>query len=154
MRVFIPLQRHPGFRVSGILFLNTFLPVIVGATRNSLWNAWPTCASNSFFPCCTGERGRSPMRLGVIAGLAIGWFFAPDNKSTGAGLSALSPLALAFVAGYSVDLLFTAMDRLVAAFSGPAPTQPDQSGSRPSQLPKTAKSSINSLAAPPAAAAV
>ena len=92
--------------------------------------------------------------LGVIAGLAIGWFFAPDNKSTGAGLSALSPLALAFVAGYSVDLLFTAMDRLVAAFSGPAPTQPDQSGSRPSQLPKPAKSSINSLAAQPAAAAV
>jgi hypothetical protein len=91
--------------------------------------------------------------LGVIAGLAIGWFFAPD-KSTGAGLGALSPLALAFVAGYSVDLLFTAMDRLVAAFSGPAPTQPDQSGSRPSQLPKPAISSINSPAALPAAAAV
>ena len=87
--------------------------------------------------------------LGVIAGLAIGWFFAPD-KSTGARLGALSPLALAFVAGYSVDLLFTAMDRLVAAFSGPAPTQPDQSGSRPSQLPKPAITSINS----PAAAAV
>jgi hypothetical protein len=69
--------------------------------------------------------------LGVIAGLAIGWFFAPD-KSTGAGLGALSPLALAFVAGYSVDLLFTAMDRLVAAFSGPPPAQPDQSGPRPS----------------------
>ena len=28
MRVFIPLQRHPGFRVSEILFLNMFSPVL------------------------------------------------------------------------------------------------------------------------------
>jgi len=39
MRVYIPLQMHPGLRVSGILFLNMLLPVIVDATRNSLWNA-------------------------------------------------------------------------------------------------------------------
>lgn len=39
MRVFIPLQRQPGLRVSGILFLNMLLPVIVDETRNSLWNA-------------------------------------------------------------------------------------------------------------------
>jgi hypothetical protein len=94
--------------------------------------------------------------LGVIAGLAIGWFFAPD-KSTGAGLGALSPLALAFVAGYSVDLLFAAMDRLVAAFSGPPPTQPDQSGSRPSQfskLPNPTKPAISPSAVQPTATAV
>jgi hypothetical protein len=93
--------------------------------------------------------------LGVIAGLAIGWFFAPD-KSTGTGLGALSPLALAFVAGYSVDLLFTAMDRLVAAFSGP-PTQPDQSGSRPSEfskVPNPIKPAIGPPAVQPAATAV
>ena len=94
--------------------------------------------------------------LGVIAGLAIGWFFAPD-KSTGAGFGALSPLALAFVAGYSVDLLFAAMDRLVAAFSGPPPTQPDQSGSRPSQfskLPNPTKPAISPPAVQPTATAV
>jgi hypothetical protein len=85
--------------------------------------------------------------LGVIAGLAIGWFFAPD-KSTGAGLGALSPLALAFVAGYSVDLLFTAMDRLVAAFSGSPPSQPDQSGSRPSGLPKLANPTKPAISPP------
>ena len=39
MRVYIPLQMHSGLRVSGILFLNMLLPVIVDATRNSLWNA-------------------------------------------------------------------------------------------------------------------
>ena len=55
------------------------------------------------------------MWLGVLGGLAIGWFIKP----TGGGIGSLSPLALAFVAGYSVDLLFTAMDRIVGAFSGP-----------------------------------
>ena len=91
--------------------------------------------------------------LGVIAGLAIGWFFTSD-KSAGAGPGALSPLALAFVAGYSVDLLFTAMDRLVAAFSGPTPTQLDQNALITSQVQKPVKSSINLPGAQPAIAAV
>jgi hypothetical protein len=55
--------------------------------------------------------------LGVVAGLAIGWFLRPEKVEVGSATS-ISPFALAFVAGYSVDLLFTAMDRLVLAFSG------------------------------------
>ena len=53
--------------------------------------------------------------LGILGGLAIGWFFKPSSE----GVGSISPLALAFVAGYSVDLLFTAMDRIVNAFSAP-----------------------------------
>lgn len=49
------------------------------------------------------------INLGALSGLAIGWFLTPDKIS----LAALSPLALAFLAGYSVELLFTIMDRLV-----------------------------------------
>lgn len=60
--------------------------------------------------------------LGVLAGLAIGWFVAPANKAGGNVLQALSPLALAFLAGYSVELLFSAMDRLLEAFSTKAPS--------------------------------
>lgn len=55
--------------------------------------------------------------LGIVAGLAIGWFFRSD-KGQGSAVGSISALALAFVAGYSVDLLFTAMDRIVGAFSG------------------------------------
>jgi hypothetical protein len=47
--------------------------------------------------------------LGIVAGLAIGWFFKP-SATEASGINLLSPFALAFVAGYSVDLLFTAMD--------------------------------------------
>src|SRR5271165_3479029 len=35
MKDFIPLQRQPGSRVSGILFLNMLLSVIVAETRSS-----------------------------------------------------------------------------------------------------------------------
>jgi hypothetical protein len=71
--------------------------------------------------------------LGILAGLAIGWFLKPSGVEAATGIGLVSPLALAFVAGYSVDLLFTAMDRIVAAFSGPdrvpeAPRRPAAQG--------------------------
>lgn len=53
--------------------------------------------------------------LGMLCGVAIGWFLSTDTLPT--GWEAIQPLAFAFVAGYSVELIFTAMDRLVGAFS-------------------------------------
>jgi hypothetical protein len=54
--------------------------------------------------------------LGSLAGLAIGWFLKPEDVT---GFNAISPFALAFAAGYSVDLLFTLLDKIVNAFSAP-----------------------------------
>jgi hypothetical protein len=54
--------------------------------------------------------------LGMLSGVAIGWFLNEGTLPT--GWDAVQPLALAFVAGYSVELIFTAMDRLVGAFTG------------------------------------
>jgi hypothetical protein len=51
--------------------------------------------------------------LGALTGLAVVWFVKPD-----AALSV--PAAAFFLAGYSVELVFTAMDRLVAAFGAEA----------------------------------
>ncbi|EIJ41726.1 hypothetical protein BegalDRAFT_0815 [Beggiatoa alba B18LD] len=56
---------------------------------------------------------RLRIQLGALSGLAIGWFIEPDFAS----FSALSPLALAFLAGYSVELLFALMDKIIIAFS-------------------------------------
>jgi len=70
--------------------------------------------------------------LGMLAGLAIGWFLRPQEDA-GLGIvalpavggdfpiSSISAVALAFVAGYSVDLLFAALDRIVGAFGGRVP---------------------------------
>jgi hypothetical protein len=63
------------------------------------------------------------MLLGMVAGLAIGWFFKPSGTEVN-GVGLVSPFALAFVAGYSVDLLFTVMDRVVATFSKAVPMEP------------------------------
>ena len=51
--------------------------------------------------------------LGTLSGLAVTWFFDAGAES----VASLSPLALAFLAGYSVEILFAAMDRFVTAFS-------------------------------------
>ncbi len=61
--------------------------------------------------------------LGSLAGLAIGWFLQPESEGTKnslislAGVGSLTPFALSFVAGYSVELLFTVLDRFVKAFT-------------------------------------
>ena len=67
--------------------------------------------------------------LGALAGLSIAWFISPDawflNGNAGAGdatggsafVLKITPLALAFLAGYSVELLFSAMDIFIGAFS-------------------------------------
>jgi hypothetical protein len=53
--------------------------------------------------------------LGTLGGLVSAWFLIPG--STEAIPSNISPFALAFLAGYSIELVFTAMDRIIAAFT-------------------------------------
>ncbi len=55
--------------------------------------------------------------LGLLAGLAIGWFAKPNADSSEL-LGKLTPFALSFVAGYSVEVLFALLDKFVSAFSG------------------------------------
>jgi hypothetical protein len=53
--------------------------------------------------------------LGALAGFSVAWFVGGEGDATIVGN--VTPLALAFLAGYSVELLFSAMDTLVEAFS-------------------------------------
>jgi hypothetical protein len=54
--------------------------------------------------------------LGLLAGLMIGWFLKPKAGSAQFGVADLTPAAIAFLAGYSVEILFSTMDRLVSGF--------------------------------------
>jgi hypothetical protein len=57
--------------------------------------------------------------LGTFAGFVIGWFISSDTEmQNGFSPAKLSPFAIAFVAGYSVELLFTLLDKIVAVYSG------------------------------------
>ena len=61
---------------------------------------------------------RLRLYLGMIAGLTFAWLFAwvlPRGEE--AGLGAASPLAIAFLVGYSVDILFSALDRAKASIA-------------------------------------
>jgi hypothetical protein len=59
------------------------------------------------------------LSLGAMAGLIVGWLVDPDSINV-AG-SKLSPYmgawVLAFVAGYSIELVFTLLDKIVSAFT-------------------------------------
>jgi len=65
--------------------------------------------------------------LGTLSGLSAAWFLKVDPtavtavESSGVSLQfldAVAPWALAFLAGYSVELLFAALDKIVSAFTG------------------------------------
>jgi len=59
------------------------------------------------------------LQIGALAGLAVGWFV--NGNQPLAGVASLSPLALAFAAGFGSDLLFATLDKIVGAFA-PTPT--------------------------------
>lgn len=66
------------------------------------------------------------LSVGAIAGVAIGWVYADQEGGVG-----LAPIALSFLAGYSVEILFSLLDRLTATFSDTAgPEQKYESGKR------------------------
>jgi hypothetical protein len=81
------------------------------------------------------SRIRYSMRLciGVIGGLAVGWFVDPTQE--GSVVANLSPLALAFVAGYGSDLLFAVLDRIVTALAGPLSAATAEGAQDPSDAP-------------------
>lgn len=60
---------------------------------------------------------RIRLYLGTLGGIVSAWFLTPEAAD---GLfKSLSPFALAFLAGYSIELVFAAMDRIISAFTKP-----------------------------------
>jgi hypothetical protein len=55
-------------------------------------------------------RYRLRLTLGALGGMIIGWFLKPEEANA---LASLSPMAMAFLMGYNVDVLFTLMDKII-----------------------------------------
>jgi hypothetical protein len=53
--------------------------------------------------------------LGVVGGIAISWFTATDKSGL---LTSITPAALAFLIGYSVEILYNILDAMVKALGG------------------------------------
>jgi hypothetical protein len=66
--------------------------------------------------------------LGMLSGLTVQWLVVRSDGTVAGGVT---PVVLAFVGGYSVEMLFTAMDRLVQLVVGRArPPHRSQAGTR------------------------
>lgn len=59
------------------------------------------------------------IQLGALSGLVVGWFLTPAGSTSDDIFSVynLGPFALSFLSGYSIELVFSAMDRFITAFS-------------------------------------
>jgi hypothetical protein len=105
--------------------LKYILPILYGALGASAYIVRTLASEIKDSTYSLGSTIRYQLRfyLGAVAGLSIAWFTSdPKAAEASAGiLQSLSPLALAFLAGYSVELLFSLLDRIVSAFSGPEP---------------------------------
>ncbi|RWX57059.1 hypothetical protein [Photobacterium chitinilyticum] len=72
---------------------------------------------------------RLRLTLGSLAGMITGWLFKPDAAME---VITLSPMAIAFVAGYSIELLFALLDRIIDSVKRSLP-KGERSGTNPSQ---------------------
>ncbi len=54
--------------------------------------------------------------LGALSGITSAWIISSGTPSD--SFMSLSPLAIAFLVGYSIEILFAAMDTFISAFTG------------------------------------
>ena len=108
---------------------SSFLPLLYGFLGSSVY------LMRKFFSDGTSGRGEEftlgqvflRLGLGGVAGLAIGWFWSPAATKNVAEATVFStlPFGMAFLAGFSIELLFSILDRIIEAI--------DPNGKRPAQ---------------------
>ena len=93
------------------------LPVLYGALGTLAYilrAIYAQMVQRSFDPRQTGEF-IVRIFLGMLSGITLQWIFVRDGAAVPGGIT---PAVLAFIGGYSVELLFTAIDRLLTAVTG------------------------------------
>jgi len=94
------------------IFQSYFLPLLYGLLGalifilRNLMNDIEALTYNTDFDI----RFRLRLTLGALGGMFIGWFLRPSEVNA---LASMSPMALAFVAGYTIDNVFIVMDRSI-----------------------------------------
>jgi hypothetical protein len=102
-----------------ILISGWILPLFYGLLGASVY------LMRTFLNDKTANQGFFPLALrlalGGIAGLAIGWFSVPGSSS--AAISTI-PFGIAFLAGFSIDAVFTLLERLAQTISAAPQPRP------------------------------
>ena len=88
-----------------------------------------------------GDQRRRPMAptdvlvrtaLGSLGGIVMGWFFTSSSPTLSGSLGTVSlPLAIAFLTGYGIDILFRLLDRLSRMLDSPPPEPKVRAAAQP-----------------------
>jgi hypothetical protein len=103
--------------------ISYLLPLLFGLVGSFVWVIRRVSYEVSTHTFVAESWPRNVMRLalGPLAGMAVGLIIVPElsgSDSSALILKSLSPIALAFIAGYGVELVFAVLDRIVNAFTG------------------------------------
>jgi len=101
----------------GVVFGSFLLPMLYGALGTCafvLRSLFREMVDRTFDRRRTGEF-TVRIFLGMLSGLSLQWLVVRSDGTVAGGMT---PAVLAFLGGYSVEMLFTAMDRLVHLVTG------------------------------------
>jgi len=77
--------------------------------------------------------------LGALAGIMVGWFSFLIPSETTTFVGSISPLAIAFLVGYNIELFFSLMDRALFSITDrlqrPSPTKQEEQKPIPNNAP-------------------
>ena len=94
-----------------------------------------------------GIQHLSRISLGALAGIMVGWFSFLINTST--FLGSVSPLAIAFLVGYNIELFFSLMDIAINRFKEPPKDSSTTSGDSGAGTPPPQDSQPDIVSEPP-----
>jgi chaperonin cofactor prefoldin len=84
--------------------------------------------------------------LGALAGILVGWFSFLIPSETTTFVGSISPLAIAFLVGYNIELFFSLMDRALFSITDrlqrPSPVKEEESKTEPSNPPAASPQSL------------
>lgn len=80
--------------------------------------AAPSCTPDQEGSAWSADRHDQHLVLGGFAGIIVVWFWTPTSqKLTQPAFATLTSFGLAFLVGFSTDVFFQALDRLVTYLS-------------------------------------
>jgi uncharacterized membrane protein len=119
----------------GTPLIGFFLPVLYGALGTCAFvmrSLFREMVDRTFDRRRTGEF-TVRIFLGMLSGLTLQWLVVRSDGTVSGGVT---PVVVAFLGGYSVEMLFAAMDRLVQLVAGRVrPSHRSQAGTWPPRGP-------------------
>jgi len=98
-----------GLQIYGLPLLYGLLGAIIYTLRNLASEI-----KNLTYTHHSETKYRLRIIMGLLGGMAIGWFLKPEELGVS---GSMSPMALAFLAGYNVEVLFAVMDKFIETIS-------------------------------------